>query len=94
MFRFLKCRFDKRRKKRFKSNLKFRQSEVENSISLLLDKNLTDDIECHVFEVSPSILDYVLEVIDKPPLIDEFEIQQIEKYLFMAKRRVVDIIDY
>lgn len=93
MLEFMAYKIKKKRKKKYKANTKYRQSEVENSIYILLDKQLTDSVILHVFEVSPLLLDYAIEVIDKPPLSDEFDIQQIEKYLFSAKRKEVEIYE-
>lgn len=64
---------------------------VKNSISLLCEEYLTDDEQVFIFEVLPKDLPYAVSVIDEEPLKSKYVINQINKTLFQAVLREVDM---
>ena len=88
---FLDVLKDRKLKRKGVSDRRLKESRIADSIDEMLSSNLTDDIHSMVFEVKPNSVEYVLSVIDKAPLVDKFDIVQIDNVLFNASLKVINI---
>lgn len=67
------------------------KTRVKNAISDLCDKHLKDVGAIFIFEVLPNDLPYAVMVIEEEPLKSKYVINQIDKTLFQAELREVEI---
>lgn len=83
---------ERRRKDRNTSEQRFNDSKIAENLDKTLEEILEDDIKYVVFEVSESIVQSVIEVIDKKPLVDKYVItQEMGKNLFRASVRDITL---
>lgn len=83
---------ERRRKDKNKSAQKFNDSKVAENLDKTLEEVFEEDIKYVVFEVSDSIVQSVIEVIDRKPLIDKYIItQESGKNLFRASVRDITL---
>lgn len=61
---------------------KYNTNRAKNDIDELCTQYLVDFDDVFVFEVSPSVLDIVVNVIDKEPLSLKYDIMQVDETLF------------
>lgn len=67
------------------------KTNVKNTISELCEEYLKDVGDVFTFEVLPKDLPYVVAVIDEEPLKSKYVINQINKTLFEAMLKEVEI---
>lgn len=79
-----------RRRKKDKSEGSFEDSSMGKSIDILLSEALQIDMEYVEFEVREQKLPAVISAIDKKPLIEKYNIQQIDGTLFRASLKDID----
>lgn len=84
---------ERRRRSKNNSEQKFNESKIAENLDSILEDVLTEDVKFVVFEVSDAIVQAIIEVIDKKPLIDKYIITQ-ESGKNMFKAAVRDITLY
>lgn len=84
---------ERRRRGKNNSEQKFNESKIAENLDSILEDVLTEDVKFVVFEVSDAIVQAIIEVIDKKPLIDKYIITQ-ESGKNMFKATVRDITLY
>lgn len=84
---------ERRRRSKNNSEQKFNESKIAENLDSILEDVLTEDVKFVVFEVSDAIVQAIIEVIDKKPLIDKYIITQ-ESGKNMFKATVRDITLY
>lgn len=67
------------------------KQKVKNGILNVCDSKLKDTDELLTFEVLPSDLQYVAEVIDEEPLKSKYQIVQVSETLFTARLRELEL---
>ena len=67
------------------------KQKVKNGILNVCDSKLKDIDELLTFEVLPSDLQYVAEVIDEEPLKSKYQIIQVSETLFTARLRELEL---
>jgi len=81
---------------RFKKPKSFSEDQmartlVKNTISRQCEEHLVDVGDVFKFEVLPKDLSYAVMVIQEEPLKSKYDIQQIDKSIFQATLRVVEL---
>lgn len=68
-----------------------KKQKVKNAILMVCDKYIEDTEEVLTFEVKPSDLPYVSEVLLEEPLKSKYQIMQTSDTLFVAKLRELEL---
>lgn len=83
---------ERRRKDKNMSEQRFNDSKIAENLDKTLEDIFEEDIKYVVFEVSDSIVQSVIEVIDRKPLVDKYVItQESGKNLFRASVRDITL---
>lgn len=89
LFDYLKNRYIKTDSSETKDMMQ--KQRVKNGILNVCDKHLYDTEELLTFEVLPSDLQYVAEILDEEPLKSKYQIIQVSETLFTAKLRELEL---
>lgn len=89
LFDYLKSRYIKTDSSETKDMMQ--KQRVKNGILSVCDKHLQDTEELLTFEVRPSDLQYVAEILDEEPLKSKYQIIQVSETLFTARLRELEL---
>ena len=67
------------------------KQKVKNGILKVCDEHLDTTDELLTFEVLPSDLQYVAEILDEEPLKSKYQIIQVSETLFTARLRELEL---